>query len=252
MPILAISLPAWSYWAIGAVLAVPIAWLLAGRFAPPAAAPRPAPGAGTLVLLALVLYLAVQPLFSSPSESAEYPAYWWIWSAIRIVAAALACTICGAAARTPDPLGLAPPRPAWALGWAVALYLLTLPAVMLVLELGHDDEPQKIAEIVRASRGWPLRAGLGAFLLVATPILEEVVFRGLLQTALRSLGPLGAISSASVGFTLVHPSGVWPGVFVLSIVLGLVYERTRSLWSCVLVHAVHNLGQFMFIVLTEG
>lgn len=80
------------------------------------------------------------------------------------------------------------------------------------------------------------------------PLLEEIVFRGLLQTLL--LEVFGrrqrwlVIVTAAAMFAVVHLGATsWhalPGLFVLGVVLGWLYERTGSLLPCVLVHAGFN------------
>lgn len=83
--------------------------------------------------------------------------------------------------------------------------------------------------------------------VVAAPLLEELVFRGLAQSALASA--LGrdrrwlAVVVVSLVFVSVHGSSAWqtlPGLFVLSCVLGWLYERTGSLWPSILAHAGFN------------
>jgi membrane protease YdiL (CAAX protease family) len=83
--------------------------------------------------------------------------------------------------------------------------------------------------------------------VVIAPIVEETVFRGLVQTALLQWGVVpnrwAVIVIASVLFTAIHlglePVAL-PGLFVLSLGLGYVYERTGSIGSCIVVHAVFN------------
>ena len=84
--------------------------------------------------------------------------------------------------------------------------------------------------------------------LITAPLLEEIVYRGLLQTVL--LGLLGRPAQVAVvliaagTFALVHlPGGGWAGVaglMVLGVVLGVLYERTGSLLPCVVAHAGYN------------
>ena len=84
--------------------------------------------------------------------------------------------------------------------------------------------------------------------MIIAPLLEEMVFRGLLQTLL--IDTLGrrarwtAVLTASLIFALIHAAAVswhgWPGLFVLGVVLGWLYERTGSLLPCYLAHALFN------------
>ncbi len=82
--------------------------------------------------------------------------------------------------------------------------------------------------------------------IVAAPVGEELIFRGLLQTGLSraGLGPAGGVLVASGAFLLVHASvldvQMMPALFVLSVVLGLSYERTGRLGAPIVAHACFN------------
>lgn len=87
---------------------------------------------------------------------------------------------------------------------------------------------------------------------VAAPIAEEIVFRGLLQRMIQSLTgrPSVAIVLASFAFAMVHePWTIQPGVFVLSLFLGLAYFRTGSLLVPVFAHALFNFVQLILFML---
>lgn len=80
-----------------------------------------------------------------------------------------------------------------------------------------------------------------AVVLVA-PIVEESLFRGLLQGALESrMRAWLAIILAAVPFALLHGPG--PAVFFLlwSLPVGWVAWRTKSIRPAIIVHAVNNL-----------
>ncbi len=78
--------------------------------------------------------------------------------------------------------------------------------------------------------------------LLAAPILEEYLFRGILQTTLtRRLGPLGGIAIASLlfGAIHIHPYQVLYAT-LLGMILGMVYWRTASLLNAVAIHFLNN------------
>jgi 2-polyprenyl-6-methoxyphenol hydroxylase-like FAD-dependent oxidoreductase len=88
---------------------------------------------------------------------------------------------------------------------------------------------------------------------VAAPVYEEMLFRGHIQTIAGrlfhrwGLGVNGggaarwaAVVAASLMFALVHETWMAPMIFVLSLGLGYVYERTGNLWASILVHAIFN------------
>ena len=95
----------------------------------------------------------------------------------------------------------------------------------------------------------PERTALMALLVsavVVAPILEEMIFRGLVQSALRSLlGPWATVIVASTLFAALHYGAAdWvtlPGLLVLALILGWLYERTGSLWPGIIAHAGFNL-----------
>jgi len=85
-----------------------------------------------------------------------------------------------------------------------------------------------------------------AAVVIAAPIAEELLFRGLLQTGLREagLGPVWGTVAASLAFLVVHATvldgAMMPALFVLSVVLGLSYERMGRLGTPVVAHACFN------------
>jgi membrane protease YdiL (CAAX protease family) len=82
---------------------------------------------------------------------------------------------------------------------------------------------------------------LGTLAVIAAPIFEEFIFRGLIFGGLRrSLGfPAAAVASAAI-FAIVHPPASVVPVFVLGFCAALVYERTRMLAAPMIVHATYN------------
>lgn len=87
--------------------------------------------------------------------------------------------------------------------------------------------------------------GVAATVLVAVvlaPIAEEIVFRGVLLPALRQRWGTGvAIAGSSAVFALMHitPVAILP-IFLLALVLGYLFVRTRSLLVCIAAHALFN------------
>lgn len=85
---------------------------------------------------------------------------------------------------------------------------------------------------------------LAVFLaVVMAPLLEEMLFRGLLQSAIRSYvgRPWLAITVTSILFAVVHADPEhWPALFVLATGLGYAYEKTGSLFQSIFMHAFFN------------
>jgi membrane protease YdiL (CAAX protease family) len=83
---------------------------------------------------------------------------------------------------------------------------------------------------------------MGVMAVVVAPICEEVVFRGFLYPlAKRYAGVWAAVISSGLLFAVAHPSlmALLP-LAVLGMGLAVIYERTRSIWAPIAVHAVFN------------
>jgi membrane protease YdiL (CAAX protease family) len=89
-------------------------------------------------------------------------------------------------------------------------------------------------------------------LVVFTPVLEELGFRGLIYTSMRSrLRPAWAIPLSALLFSSMHLYSL-PGfltVFWSGMILAWVYERYRSLLPGMFIHAAGNLLSFTTVVL---
>ncbi len=145
--------------------------------------------------------------------------------------------------------GLVWPQPslrAWPPDAHLALALLAAVPVWLALALWAGPQMRV-----------PLGLWAWASLVAVQPLLEELVFRGVLQgqaLALlskggqpRRLGPVTLANAlVTVAFVLLHlraqPLAWALAVLVPSLVLGHLRERLASVWPCVLVHAVYNAG----------
>lgn len=79
--------------------------------------------------------------------------------------------------------------------------------------------------------------------VIMAPIFEEIVFRGIVQKGLINKGvkPMNAIWISALAFGIVH-FNPWQfvGAVLLGFVLGIVYEKTKSLLLPILLHAFNN------------
>ena len=79
--------------------------------------------------------------------------------------------------------------------------------------------------------------------VLAAPLVEELLFRGLIQTLIRSyIGrPWLSVILTSIPFAMVHENLThWPALFVLSMAIGYAYEKSGSLWQPLFMHAMFN------------
>ena len=89
-------------------------------------------------------------------------------------------------------------------------------------------------------------------LVVAAPIIEEIIFRGYLFGRLRKhAGTVVAILLTSITFAVLHMQlNVGIDVFALSILLCLLRVVTGSIWAGVLLHMIKNgLAYYVLFVM---
>ncbi len=89
-------------------------------------------------------------------------------------------------------------------------------------------------------------------LAVLTPIAEETFFRGFLYRLLRKRLPVWAAASLSAaGFAALHGvPALFPWLFYMGVVFALVFERTRSIYSSIMLHGLANALVTLSIVVT--
>lgn len=128
---------------------------------------------------------------------------------------------------------------------APALYL-AVSMVLLVL-------PQSWMESYNeASSGITSGGVVGVLAVVAAaPIVEEVIFRGLIMTRLSRAMPgwLAVVLSAAI-FGACHGDPVWFGyTFPLGVIFGFIDLRAGSIWPSVLGHVAFNaIGQVLDVL----
>ncbi len=88
---------------------------------------------------------------------------------------------------------------------------------------------------------------LGSLAILAAPVFEEFIFRGLIFGGLRrSLGPGVATLASAAIFAIVHPPLSVIPVFFLGVCAALIYERTKMLVAPMVVHALYNAAVLGF------
>ncbi len=143
--------------------------------------------------------------------------------------------------------------------WGFATWFLAFPFVAVVEQLadlfvysvfGLKEYEQVAVRFLKAALHEPMQllAALLLILLIA-PLLEELLFRGLLQNWIKKhLGSKAALLLASLGFALFHISASHGAgnlslvfsLFTFSCFLGFIYERQQSLIASVVLHSTFN------------
>lgn len=112
--------------------------------------------------------------------------------------------------------------------------------------LGHEGiigGGSKMFSFIQTNGGALEMSGFLLLALLIGPIMEEVVFRGYLQSSLAKKIPAwAAILITSIVFTVGHsPMILWPMYFLYSVTWGWILLRTGSLKMAVLIHILSNL-----------
>lgn len=118
-------------------------------------------------------------------------------------------------------------------------------------QFSPEQISQRAEEIADMAPGW-WAAVLVAVVVVGAPIVEEIVYRGCLQTRLSTtLGTAAGVTATSAIFALVHLTPVeLPGLFVFALVLGAARHRTGSLGLPIVTHMAFNaVGLSLVMVL---
>ena len=145
--------------------------------------------------------------------------------------------------------------------WAIIAYCIALPLITFASRLleGFVDLvfhppvlPDENAVIFfKSTFHNPLSFTLAIIMIAAlAPFIEELLFRGFLQSYLRRfLSPFFAIAASSFCFALFHYSPdqnfaniiIVGSIFVLGCFLGFLYERQGSLLASFFLHSLFNL-----------
>jgi membrane protease YdiL (CAAX protease family) len=141
------------------------------------------------------------------------------------------------------------------LGFAGYLGIMTLVAPVIdKVAWFNTSQPQEFGFGLTTS--WTLFLGC-IVLVIATPFLEESLFRGVLQGKLRQSGLSFAATALIVATLFGAAHGQWNvgiDVFFMSLVSSYIREKTGSLWPSIVLHITKNGLAFYiaFVVLGGG
>ncbi len=166
--------------------------------------------------------------------------------------------------------------------WPLLMAAITLTIFFGKLIWGQEYQIQQHQELelITQYSQLPLRILIVVVAIVIAPVLEEMLFRGLVQTMIRSFfeirngawpvrnespestatpsvppknravrtsnGAWLAILISSGLFAIVHANpGHWPALFVLAVCLGYSYEKSGSLFRPIFIHALFNAASII-------
>jgi len=143
----------------------------------------------------------------------------------------------------------------WGIPAGVLVQIVALPALYWPLErlfpdtFALDDVERRARELYEGASG-----GFGAVLLVlvvvvGAPLVEEIVYRGLLQRSfIGRFGRWPGVAIVAIWFAVVHFQPVEiPGLLAIAVVLGVATALTDRLGAGILAHMAFNAAGLVLV-----
>ena len=137
-----------------------------------------------------------------------------------------------------------------AFGWifaALVAYLILTSIYTVLVDPPSEQLPSGLED---ADQNLLLAIATGMLLIVVAPLAEEVFFRGFMYQAFRnSFGVLpGALLSALIFGAIHFEFFKLVQLAILGVILALLFEKTGSLWSPIILHAVNNTLAYIYLL----
>lgn len=151
-----------------------------------------------------------------------------------------------------------PFRSVWAFFYGVCFWPLSIVLIWMGVKVVHFIFPELSSLAIDQTAVKQLKeSALHPYLFLGTltsvmllaPITEEILFRGLFQRMLRRKSTIwSAIMQTSSLFALLHCSSaqglrnveIFVALFILSCLMGYLYEKTEQLWAPIGLHMAFN------------
>ncbi|MFW5653541.1 MAG: CPBP family intramembrane glutamic endopeptidase [Planctomycetota bacterium] len=146
--------------------------------------------------------------------------------------------------------------------WPVLSVLDWIIAIVRILIVGEPADPiahQSLQTLADAAGSGGISVWTIAFIIgvvIGAPAIEELVYRGGVQAALRDISPRSvwpSVIASSVFFAIMHYGVVRPEglivLFALSIGFGIAYEWSGRLITPIVMHAVFNALNVLMVLL---
>ncbi|MBS0628977.1 MAG: CPBP family intramembrane metalloprotease [Verrucomicrobia bacterium] len=138
----------------------------------------------------------------------------------------------------------------WLMSFPLVSILIDLLDVVMKQLFQLEDYEQNAVKFVKVAMNTPLSLTFALLsVLIMAPLLEEFIFRGVVQTYLRRrIGPKAAILLSAFIFAIFHYSAGHSlgnvslifSLLILGTFLGFLYERQGSLWAPIGLHIAFN------------
>jgi membrane protease YdiL (CAAX protease family) len=143
-------------------------------------------------------------------------------------------------------------------GWGTIGAAVFLPAgwmlsklcTLLIQMAGRKVEAQSAVQIMQAQPPLSELIFIGISTIVVAPVIEEMLFRGILYPSVKQAGyPRVARYAVALLFATYHSNLMaFVPLFALALVLAAAYEATDNLLAPILLHAWFNAANFLVLV----
>jgi membrane protease YdiL (CAAX protease family) len=127
------------------------------------------------------------------------------------------------------------------------LIVLLFASILGCQILGIEAQPHELVDILRREPSLGKLAYLGLLTMLIGPIMEEILFRGVVYSALRQrMGVATAAMGSALIFSIAHTNAAQTlPIFGMGMLLALLYEHTGGLLSSIVFHCLNNTFAFI-------
>ena len=138
------------------------------------------------------------------------------------------------------------------------LLALIITVIGIGISIGYEALLQALGWSTSSDIYMPFNAngiGIAFFAIIAAvvaPLAEETFFRGFAFQGLKKrYGQGWGIFLSALLFSLAHlsPSGLVP-IFILGLMLAWLFNKTQSIWPCIIVHCAYNSIALLFMIIS--
>lgn len=161
-----------------------------------------------------------------------------------------------------EAFGFDAPRRGRSLGLAIVAVILVLPVAWSLQQLSvwvmnatnlHPQAQEVVQEMQSGGVSSVSHVYLALVALIGAPIVEEILFRGIMYSTIKRAGyPRIALWGTAGLFALTHANAAaFLALLFFAVILTMLYEETGNLLTPILAHALFNAANFIFLMLEK-
>ena len=147
-------------------------------------------------------------------------------------------------------------------GLAIAAVVLVLPAAWSLQQMSvwlmtashwHPEAQEVVQEMQSGGLSSVQHVYLAFVALIGAPIVEELLFRGILYPTLKRAGyPRFALWGTAILFALTHANvAAFFSLVFFAVILTMLYEKTGNLLTPILAHGLFNAANFILLMMEK-